>query len=118
MLLAGDNVVLGAIGLLCGLLLLLQLYFRHKFSYWRKRGIPSGEPTLLFGNFRECFLQRECVGQFMQRMYNEGAGKPFYGAYVFTRYNGESHRHSMPIPSCVCGMAVYDIAETAKLRTL
>lgn len=85
MLLTGEY-FLGAIGLVCGLLLLLlQLYYRHKFSYWRKRGVPYAEPTSLFGNFKNCLLQRECVGQFMQRMYNEGAGKPFYGTYVVTR---------------------------------
>jgi len=84
MLLTGEY-FLGAIGLVCGLLLLLHLYFRHKFSYWRKRGVPYAEPTFLFGNFKNCLLQRECVGQFMQRMYNEGAGKPFYGTYIFTR---------------------------------
>jgi cytochrome P450 family 6 len=86
----GGYLLLGAIGLLCSLLLLLQLYFRHKFSYWRKRGVPYAKPTFLFGNFKDCLLQRESVGQFMQRMYNESAGKPFYGVYVFTRYNGNS----------------------------
>ena len=86
----GEWLLLGAIGLVCALLLLLQLYFRHKFSYWRKRGVPYTEPTFLFGNFKECLLQRECVGEFLQKMYNEGVGKPFYGIYVFGRYNGNS----------------------------
>jgi len=96
MLMTGEY-FLGAVGLLCGLLLLLQLYFRHKFSYWRKRGVPYAEPAFLFGNFKKCLLQRECVGQFMQRMYNEGAGKPFFGTYVLTRYNGNSLNLLTPI---------------------
>lgn len=93
--------LLGATGLVCGLLLLLQLYFRHKFSYWRKRGVPYAEPTFFFGNFKDCLLQRECVGQFMQRMYSEGAGKPFYGTYVFTRYIGNSLKYKCAY-SIVC----------------
>jgi cytochrome P450 family 6 len=85
MALSFDVLVLGAIGLVSGLLLLVRLYYRQKFSYWRKRGVPYTEPTLLFGNYKDCVLQKECVGQFMQRMYNEAAGKPFFGIYVFTR---------------------------------
>jgi hypothetical protein len=93
MLLSGDYLFLGAIAAVCGLLLLLQLYFRHKFSYWRKRGVPYLEPTFLFGNFKDCVLQKECVGQFMERIYNANAGKPFFGAYIFTRYNGNSLKY-------------------------
>lgn len=85
MALSFDVLVLGAIGLVSGLLLLVRLYYRQKFSYWRKRGVPYTEPTFLFGNYKDCVLQKECVGQFMQRMYNEAAGKPFFGIYVFTR---------------------------------
>jgi len=99
MLLTGECLLLGAIGLVCGLVLLLQLYFRHKFRYWRKRGVPYSEPTFLFGNFKDCVLQKESVGQFMQRMYNEGADKPFYGIYVFTRYNGNSLKYK-----CACSI--------------
>jgi hypothetical protein len=102
MLMMGESLLLAAIGLVCCLLLLLlQLYFRHKFSYWRKRGVPYSEPAFLFGNFKDCLLQKECVGQFMQRMYNEGADKPFYGIYVFTRYNSNSLKHNVPIPSSI-----------------
>ncbi|KDR14000.1 Cytochrome P450 6k1 [Zootermopsis nevadensis] len=85
MALFGDSLLLDAIVIVSGLLLLAHLYFRHKFSYWEKRGVPFARPTTLFGNFKECFLQRESVGQFMQRMYNEGAGKRFFGIYVFGR---------------------------------
>jgi cytochrome P450 family 6 len=69
-----------------GLLLLVWLYFRYKFSYWRRRGVPQLKTTPLFGNFKDCVLQKENVGQFMQRMYNEGVGEPFVGCYIFTRY--------------------------------
>lgn len=40
---------------------------------------------MFFGNFKDCVLQKECVGQFMQRMYKEGAGHRFFGCYIFTR---------------------------------
>ena len=93
MVVSGDVLLLSAIGLVSFLFLSLHLYFRHKFSYWRKRGVAYKEPTLFFGNYKECVLQKECVGQFMQRMYNEGAGKPFFGIYIFTRYNRKSRKY-------------------------
>jgi cytochrome P450 family 6 len=84
MVLLYDPLLLATV-IVSALLLLVHLYFRHKFSYWRKRGVPYARPTVIFGNFKECFLQKESLGQFMQRMYNEGAGKPFFGFYVFGR---------------------------------
>jgi hypothetical protein len=90
MVLSGDFLLLGAIGLASFLLLLVHLYYRHRFSYWRKRGVPCAASTFFFGSYKDCVLQKECVGQFFQRMYNEGSGKPFFGIYVFNRYNGNS----------------------------
>jgi cytochrome P450 family 6 len=86
MALLANSLLADTVLIVSGLLLLVWLYFRYKFSYWQRRGVPHVKPTLLFGNFKDCVLQKENVGQFMQRMYNEGAGKRFVGCYVFTRY--------------------------------
>jgi hypothetical protein len=81
-----ESLLLVTAALVFSLLLLLYLYFQHKFSYWEKRGVPYAKPTILFGNFKDCVLQKESVGPFLRKIYNEGAGKPFFGFYVFGRY--------------------------------
>lgn len=68
-----------------GLLLLIYLYFKYKFSYWKKRGFPFIQPTNIFGNFKEIILQQTAVGQHFQHMYNLGKGKPYIGFYAFGR---------------------------------
>jgi cytochrome P450 family 6 len=86
MALLDNSVLMDTVLFVSGLLLLVWLYFRYKLSYWQRRGVPHPKPTMVFGNFKDCVLQKECVGQFMQRMYNEGAGNRFFGCYIFTRY--------------------------------
>jgi cytochrome P450 family 6 len=86
MALLGNGLLMDTVLLVAGLFVLVWLYFRYKFSYWQTRGVPQSKPTMFFGNFKDCVLQKECVGQFMQRMYTEGAGHRFLGCYIFTRY--------------------------------
>jgi cytochrome P450 family 6 len=81
----GDSLMLDAAVIVSGLLLLVYLYLQHRFNYWKKRGFPYVQPTMLFGNFKDCLLQKENVGQFLQKVYNKGVGKPFIGFYVFGR---------------------------------
>jgi hypothetical protein len=60
--------------------------FPRQFRYWEKRCAPNAKPAMLFGNFKNCSLQKESEGQFLGKIYNEGAGKPFFGFYVYFRY--------------------------------
>jgi hypothetical protein len=85
MALLANSLIADTVLIVSGLLLLVWLYFLYKLSYWQRRGVPHLKPTPPFGNFKDCVLQKENVGQFMQRMYNEGASKPFVGCYIFTR---------------------------------
>ncbi|XP_069675031.1 cytochrome P450 6k1-like [Periplaneta americana] len=80
-----ESLLLDAVIFLTSCVLLFHLYFQHKFSYWKKRGVPYAEPSMLFGNFKNCFLQKECVGQFFRRLYEQGSGHRFYGIYLFAR---------------------------------
>ncbi|XP_023711028.1 cytochrome P450 6j1-like isoform X1 [Cryptotermes secundus] len=84
MALLGNSLLEGTVLFVSSLLLLVWLYFRYKFSYWQRRGVPHSKPTMIFGSYKDCVLQKECVGQFMKRMYNEGVGNHFFGCYIFT----------------------------------
>jgi hypothetical protein len=85
MALLDKSLLLVTASLVLSILLLLYLYFQDNFRYWEKRGVPNAMPTMLFGKFKNCSLQKESVGQFLRKVYNEGAGKPFLGFYVFGR---------------------------------
>jgi hypothetical protein len=86
MALLDESLMLVTASLVLSILLLLYLYFQDKFRYWGKRSFPNAKPNMLFGKFKNCSLQKESVGQFLRKIYNDGAGKPFFGFYVFGRY--------------------------------
>lgn len=85
MALLGSSLLTDPVVILIALLVIIYIYFEHKFNYWRKRGVPFIKPTFIFGNFTDVLFQRVCVGQFFQDMYNKGEGKPFVGIYIFNR---------------------------------
>ncbi|KAL1129182.1 hypothetical protein AAG570_013712 [Ranatra chinensis] len=65
--------------------LVLWLYLRHKFSYWKERGVPYEKPHILFGNMKDVFLLRKTESQVMDRLYKEFKGHPYFGVYYLWR---------------------------------
>lgn len=72
--------VLISIALLATLIATIYLYVKNAFSYWKRKGVPYVEPTFLFGNFKNVFLQKLSFAGELQRLYNITSG-PFYGIY-------------------------------------
>jgi len=85
MALLNESLLLVTASLVLIILLLLYLYFQDKFRYWEKRSAPNAKPNMLFGKFKNCSIQKESVGKLLGKVYNEGAGKPFFGFYVYVR---------------------------------
>ncbi|XP_011305245.1 uncharacterized protein [Fopius arisanus] len=65
------------------LVVLAYLYMTRKFKYWKNLGVMGPEPTPFVGNFSDCFKMKKSAGEWLQDLYNWGAGLPYIGFYVF-----------------------------------
>lgn len=63
----------------------LYLYSKHRFNYWRKRGVLQLKPSFPFGNCRDLVLMRKSFGETFAEHYKLFAGNAFGGAYMALR---------------------------------
>ncbi|XP_015114681.2 cytochrome P450 6k1 [Diachasma alloeum] len=75
----GTDLLLG----IAGLVVLAYLYMTRKFKYWKNLGVMEPEPTPFIGNFGDCLKMKKSAGEWLQGLYNWGAGRPYIGFYVF-----------------------------------
>lgn len=54
---------------------------KHVYSYWAKRGVPSAEVNLLFGNLASAVVMKEQIGQIYNRIYKQFNDVPYVGVY-------------------------------------
>nr|CAD7440165.1 unnamed protein product [Timema bartmani] len=78
-----DSLLVDATVALISLITLLYFYFEHKFTYWKKRGVPFVKPLPFVGNFKDVLLQRRSPSHFFEDIYKKGRGKPLIGFYIF-----------------------------------
>lgn len=62
----------------------IYLFFKWKFQYWSKRGIPCLPPVVPIGNIADTFLGRKSVSEVFQDLHLnlKKAGNKYGGAYV------------------------------------
>jgi len=65
------------------ILLVLYVYFKICYSYWKKRGIPTLKPTAPFGNFSNTILSGKHPGYEMAELYKAFDGHTVGGVYMF-----------------------------------
>lgn len=63
----------------------LYIFYRHKFNYWRKKGVPGPEPSIPFGSVKEMALGNKHFGEVYAQIYEESKQHPFVGAYLLHR---------------------------------
>lgn len=64
--------------------LILHLYCKRKFDYFKSKGVPHKPPTFIFGNLLDILKSGQPIGQFIGRACNETDG-PLFGFYIFTK---------------------------------
>lgn len=55
--------------LFLGALIVLYVYLRRNFNYWKERGIPYEKPIFLFGNFFDVFSGKKVLGELLSDIY-------------------------------------------------
>lgn len=75
----------GFVNSLIGLLTIIYLFLRSKFSHWKRVGLPYVEPVIPFGNSKGLGTKYH-VSEFLMSMYNQLKIKgPICGVYMYMR---------------------------------
>lgn len=79
-------IILSFFGDLCLCLLVIgifgYLWFRHRYTYWTKKGVYSPPPTFPTGNVSDMMLRSLQIGQQFENIYYENRKHPFVGIYL------------------------------------
>lgn len=62
----------------------VYLALKYVFSYWKRKGFPFIEPTLLFGNLGPCTMHKCSLGTNIRDLY-EKSSEPIVGIYCYFR---------------------------------
>jgi cytochrome P450 family 6 len=76
---------LDVVTLVACLITAVYVYFRYKFSYWKKRNAPYVEPQFPFGNFKDVLFLRKTIGEQFRDLYRELDGEKFGGMFTLTQ---------------------------------
>ncbi|GAB0094902.1 hypothetical protein DMENIID0001_102280 [Sergentomyia squamirostris] len=59
------------------------IFWTWNFRYWKKRGVPGPDPSILYGNTKSLVAEKTSVAYEFDKYYREYYGKaPFIGVYV------------------------------------
>lgn len=58
--------------------------FSHKYSYWRRYGLPSPKPLPLLGNYADFILMRKNLGETFTDICKQLPNEPIIGTYYGT----------------------------------
>lgn len=62
----------------------IYLYLKYIYSYWKRKGVPYKEPSILFGNLGPFFRRIRSFGQNIDDLYNSST-EPILGIYAGLR---------------------------------
>jgi len=62
----------------------IYIYFKVSFLYWKKRGVPTLNPTPPFGDIGAVFFTQKNASEIISECYKAFDGKKFGGLYSFT----------------------------------
>ncbi|XP_076666516.1 putative cytochrome P450 6a14 isoform X1 [Andrena cerasifolii] len=70
--------------ILCGtalLLLTVYYYYTSTFHFWKNRGIPAPQPSIIFGNAKKTILMKLSMSEYLKEVYDEYKNEPVVGLY-------------------------------------
>ncbi|XP_011164532.2 cytochrome P450 6k1 [Solenopsis invicta] len=76
--------MLTSLTLIAIIIVLFWTYASYKVSYWKRRGVESLTPSLIFGNFKDAVLFRSAPGWHIGDLHKMARpDAPFVGFYIF-----------------------------------
>lgn len=71
--------------LLTLLALLIYIFNKKQFRYWKEHGIPQLNPSFIVGDIKDLLLQKKQVGMFFESAYHKTKEYPLFGLYFSYR---------------------------------
>ncbi|KAJ8982768.1 hypothetical protein NQ317_018180 [Molorchus minor] len=71
--------------LLTTAILLIYIYFRISYTYWKKLGVPQLNPSFPFGDMAAVIFRRQNMGDKIKEIYDKMKGHKYVGLYFFSR---------------------------------
>lgn len=85
MALLSDSWKVDALVVLLGILTIIYLLVKRRYSYWERKGFKYlPDVSYLFGHFNRAFLQKETFAETVERVYHS-SDEPFIGIYSVFR---------------------------------
>ncbi|KAJ3666881.1 hypothetical protein Zmor_002308 [Zophobas morio] len=77
----------GFVGIVLFLVILVYLYFKHAYTYWKSRGVPQLAPSFPFGDMASVIFRRQNMANKIKEIYDlmRAQGHKFAGLYFFSR---------------------------------
>ncbi|KYN24376.1 Cytochrome P450 6B1 [Trachymyrmex cornetzi] len=73
--------------ILCGIIVLIfafYYYYKLKFDFWKKHGIPGPKPTIYFGTAKDIILQKKLPLEYYKEIYDEYKHASLVGLFIKT----------------------------------
>nr|AGJ51944.1 cytochrome P450 CYP6BQ21 [Dastarcus helophoroides] len=82
-----ESFLFNLLGILIALLAVAITFFKWRYNYWTRKGVPQMSPKIPFGNIGEALSQRKTLGEVGTDMYNWAKAKnlPHLGIYFLAR---------------------------------
>ncbi|KAG5345604.1 CP6B1 protein, partial [Acromyrmex charruanus] len=74
--------------ILCGIIVLIfafYYYYKLKFDFWKKHGIPGPKPIIYFGAAKDIILQKKIPLEYYKEIYDEYKHASLVGFFIKTK---------------------------------
>lgn len=82
-----DSYLYNAAGIFIALCLGIVTYFKWRYTYWQRKGLPSTKPSIPYGDLKDMFIQRRQIGEIFADIYTKAKAKGYrhIGGYILAR---------------------------------
>nr|AZR39433.1 cytochrome P450 [Agasicles hygrophila] len=70
---------------LLSILILLYIYYKNAFRYWKNINVPQLDPSFPFGDMYETIFRKQNMGDKIKEIYDKMKGHRYVGLYFFSR---------------------------------
>lgn len=80
-----SNLLYNVLGILIATFMLIVVFFKKRYNYWKNLGIEYVEPSFPFGNMKESVLGRQSPGEMFEELYHTLKARKLThgGCYMF-----------------------------------
>nr|AGI03847.1 cytochrome P450 6BQ10 [Tribolium castaneum] len=78
-----NNITLNLVAIIATFLVGIIVYFKWQLSYWDRLGVPSLNPTLVFGDFKNYIFAKCSLGEQFKELYDQFKSKGYKHGGIF-----------------------------------